>query len=227
MNHIGQKRIVVLISGSGSNLQAIIDACESGQINGKVVAVLSNKPLVKGLERAKKHNIPAITLKHGDYSSRESFDNALANSLVGFNADLIVLAGFMRILSPDFVNQFQGKMLNIHPSLLPKYPGLHTHQRALDNGDLIHGASIHFVTAELDGGPIVIQAQVNVESNDSVDTLAHKVAQKEWIIYPMVVSWFCDERLTLLGDQVYFDKTIIKTQGISYESLDSNAKPII
>lgn len=217
------KKIVVLISGSGTNLQAIIDACENQKISGEVVAVISNKRDVKGLERARKHAIPAITLVHSDFESREAFDHALANCIDQYQADLVVLAGFMRILSANFVAHFAGKMLNIHPSLLPKYPGLNTHQRAIDNGDSMHGVSVHFVTAELDGGPVVLQSQVNIDTTDTVESLASKVAQKEWIIYPTVVSWFCDERLYFDNDHAYLDNTIIKSQGILYESMVSES----
>jgi len=219
MANVQEKNIVVLISGSGTNLQAIIDACENGQINGNVVAVISNKRDVKGLLRAQNHDIPAITLEHSNYESREAFDEALAECIDEYKPDLVVLAGFMRILSTAFVEHFSGKMLNIHPSLLPKYPGLNTHKRAIENGDALHGVSVHFVTAELDGGPVVLQSQVEVELDDTVESLASKVAQKEWIIYPTVVSWFCDNKLYFENDHAYLDKIKIKNQGILYESM--------
>ncbi|MGB3727498.1 MAG: phosphoribosylglycinamide formyltransferase [Glaciecola sp.] len=213
------KNIVVLVSGSGSNLQAIIDACDKGHIAGKVVAVISNKANVYALERARNHSIAAHTLQHTDYEDRLSFDKALAKKINEYKPDLLVLAGFMRILSAEFVEQFAGITLNIHPSLLPKYPGLHTHKRAIENNDSFHGASIHFVTAELDGGPVVLQTKVSVDKSDTPDSLASKVAEREWLIYPLAVKWFCDERLTLQGTKVSFDNIIIKSQGITYEDL--------
>lgn len=219
MNSRAPKKIVVMISGSGTNLQAIIDGCTTKLINGEVVAVISNKPDVYGLERARKSDIPAISLLHTDFDSREEFDTELANRIHQYKPDLVVLAGFMRILSPNFVQQFAGKMLNIHPSLLPKYPGLNTHQRAIDNGDKYHGASIHFVTAELDGGPVVIQSQISIDENDTSESLAKRVAVKEWLIYPLVVSWFCDDRLHLEKDLVWFDGKRIRQYGILYEKL--------
>ena len=158
----GKRRIVVLISGGGSNLQSFIDGCADGSLNGDVVAVISNKAGVKGLERAAVAAIPNITLDHNSFSSRAEFDVALADVIDSFSPDLIVLAGFMRILTPQFVNRFLGRLINIHPSLLPKYPGLHTHQRAIDAGDSETGATVHFVTAELDGGPGIVQAQVEL-----------------------------------------------------------------
>jgi phosphoribosylglycinamide formyltransferase-1 len=205
------KRILVLVSGSGSNLQAIIDKCESGYIAGSVVGVISNVPNAYALERAKRHNIPALTLDHKQYKTRESFDQDLAKNVHSFAADLIVLAGFMRILSEPFVSQFSGKMLNIHPSLLPKYPGLQTHKKALQNNDDTHGASIHFVNAELDGGPVVIQSIVKVDKQDTIDTLQSKVARTEWTIYPLVVKWFCEGALRLQQDQVWFNNEVVET----------------
>lgn len=201
--------IVVLVSGSGSNLQAIIDQCESGQILGKVVAVISNKPNVYALERAKKHNIPSMLIDHNAFDSRESFDAELAKYIDHYQPDLIVLAGFMRILSREFVVKYLGKMLNIHPSLLPKYPGLHTHKRALENNDKTHGASIHFVTPELDGGPVVLQSVIEVKNDDTVDELQERVAQTEWMIYPLVVKWFCLGALKMSQEQVWFSKEVV------------------
>ncbi len=205
-----KKRIVALISGSGSNLQALIDACENGQIHGNIVAVISNKPDAYGLERATKHGISAETLVHNTFGNREAFDTSLTRLIDTHQPDLLVLAGFMRILSPDFVSHYQGKLLNIHPSLLPAYKGLHTHQRALDDGATIHGASVHFVSAELDGGPVIMQAQVEVQPEDDANSLAARVLIKEHIIYPQVVKWFCAERLRLLAEGVELDGAILK-----------------
>lgn len=221
------KRILVLVSGSGSNLQSIIDKCESNYIDGTVVGVISNVPEVYALERARRHNIPSLVVDHKRYESRESFDEALAKSVHSFSPDLIILAGFMRILSEAFVVQFQGKVLNIHPSLLPKYPGLHTHKKAIQNKDSFHGASIHFVNAELDGGPVVLQSIVNVEVCDTIDTLQSKVANTEWQIYPLVIKWFCQEALRLKQDKVWFDnnsieKSLVIAKPIGYKMMINN-----
>lgn len=198
-------RILVLISGSGSNLQALIDAVEMGAINGELVAVISNKPDVYGLERAKKAQIPAIVVDHRDYDGRSEFEAELSKTINSFSPDLIVLAGFMRILNSEFVQPYEGKMLNIHPSLLPKYKGLHTHRRALENGDKEHGVSVHFVTAELDGGPVIAQRKVKVENSDTEESLQAKVRQQEHQLYPEVVAWFCNKRLKYDNGQVFFD----------------------
>lgn len=205
-------RIVVLLSGGGSNLQAIIDGCEQGLIAGNIVGVISNRPNVKGLERAKKHGIKAHTLDHTTFESREAFDEALAHSIDGLRPDLVILAGFMRILTPAFTRRYLGKMLNIHPSLLPKYPGLHTHKRALEAGDTEHGVTVHFVTAELDGGPAVIQAKVPVKSTDTEASLAARVLEQEHIIYPQAANWFCQGRLALQGNDALLDGQIIKIE---------------
>jgi len=199
------KNIVVLISGNGSNLQAIIDAIAADKLDAKIVAVISNNADVYGLTRAKTSNIDAITLDHRLYPSRESYDEALRQQIDTFSPDLVVLAGFMRILSEDFVTHYQGRMLNIHPSLLPKYKGLHTHRRAIEAGDTEHGASIHFVTPELDGGPVIIQSKVPVFTEDSEDVLASRVQMQERNIYPLVVSWFCSERLKMKNNKAYLD----------------------
>ncbi len=190
-------RVVVLISGGGSNLQALIDQQLASQLPIDIVAVISNKDNVMGLERARNAGIPSHVIDHKHFSDRESFDAELANSINNYQPDLVVLAGFMRILTSGFVQQFHGKMLNIHPSLLPKYQGLNTHQRALDAGDNCHGVSVHFVTEELDGGPAVIQAIVPILQNDNADVLAKRVLQQEHIIYPMAVLWFAEKRLNL------------------------------
>lgn len=190
-------RVVVLISGSGSNLQALIDQQQTGNIAIEIVAVISNKPDVMGLKRAQKANIPHQVIDHKAFDDRESFDSELAAVINSYQPDLVVLAGFMRILTSGFVQQFTGRMLNIHPSLLPKYQGLNTHQRALEAGDDCHGVTVHFVTAELDGGPAVVQAIVPILDNDNADSLAKRVLQQEHIIYPMAVSWFADKRLQL------------------------------
>lgn len=158
-----KKRLVVLISGSGSNLQALIDACNSKALNAEIVAVFSNKADAYGLLRAQQAGIPALALSPAEFSSRDDFDAALQAQIDEYQPDLLILAGYMRILTPAFVRHYHGRMLNIHPSLLPKYPGLHTHRKALENGDAEHGTSVHFVTEELDGGPVILQARIAVQ----------------------------------------------------------------
>lgn len=206
-------RVVVLISGSGSNLQSLIDGQQQGTLPITIEGVISNKPDAYGLERAATAGIAHHVVNHNDYDCRESFDEALAQTIHQHQPDLVVLAGFMRILTADFVRQFQGRMLNIHPSLLPKYQGLHTHQRALDAGDAQHGVTVHFVTEELDGGPPVIQAVVPVLEDDDADSLAKRVQVQEHIIYPMAVAWFANERLALEQQQVLLDGNPLATQG--------------
>jgi len=202
--------IVVLISGGGSNLQAIIDATQVGRIRGKITAVISNKADAYGLERANKANIPTRVLDHREYQDRESFDAALGDLIEEFQPNLIILAGFMRILTEDFVRRFEGRMLNIHPSLLPKYRGLHTHKRALEAGDDIHGASVHFVTPELDGGPAILQAEVPIIEGDTPESLASRVLEQEHVIYPLVASWFTDGRVRLDESGVVFDDKLLQ-----------------
>lgn len=190
-------RIVVLISGQGSNLQAIIDACKLTDYPGSVVGVISNKLDAYGLTRAKDAGIETVALSHQEFESREDYDQALITQIDLFAPDIIVLAGFMRILTPAFVKYYQGKLINIHPSLLPKYQGLHTHQRAIDAGDKEHGVSVHFVTETLDGGPVILQAKVPVFDGDTSDDLAARVHEQEHRIYPLVVKWLCQNRLKM------------------------------
>ncbi|EWH06713.1 phosphoribosylglycinamide formyltransferase [Pseudoalteromonas lipolytica SCSIO 04301] len=209
-------RLVVLISGSGSNLQAIIDACGRGEINANIAAVISNKADAYGLERAKNAGIQTRVLSHKDFDSREAYDAELMDIIDSFEPNLVVLAGFMRILTPNLVQKFKGKMLNIHPSLLPKYQGLNTHQRAIDAKDDVHGVSVHFVTEELDGGPVVLQAKVPVLENDTAETLAQRVHQQEHIIYPLVVKWFSEQRLKMEADYAVFDEKQLPAHGAHY-----------
>lgn len=211
-------RIVVLISGSGSNLQALIDAIERREINAEIAAVICNKPEAYGLKRAEIAGIETIVLDHRNYPARELFDAAMIKKIDALDADLVVLAGFMRILTPDFVRRYQGRLLNIHPSLLPKYPGLHTHQRALDAGEHKHGVTVHFVTTELDSGPNIIQASVPVLPNDTAETLANRVHQQEHIIYPIAVKWFVDGRLTMTNDGAKLDNEQLPASGLRLES---------
>ena len=190
-------RIVVLISGNGSNLQAIMDHCSGGKIPAEVVGVISNVPSAFGLERARLAGIEARCLNHQEFISRTAFDEALTTLVEDFRPDLVVLAGFMRILSPTFVDQFAGRLMNIHPSLLPDYPGLDTHRRAIADGAREHGATVHFVTQDLDAGPVIIQGRVEVLEDDSEHTLAARVHEVEHRIYPEAVRWFALGRLTL------------------------------
>ncbi len=197
--------VVVLISGTGSNLQSIIEAMQNQQLDIDIKAVISNRPDVAGLEKARAAGIAAITVDHNHFASRDAFDSALQQTIDQYNPELVILAGFMRILGDEFVNHFHGRMLNIHPSLLPKYPGLNTHQRALDNKDRFHGASIHFVTSELDGGPVVLQVMVPVRGEDDRKSLAARVLQQEHKLYCQAIQWFAEKRLSLHQGQAYLD----------------------
>lgn len=212
-----KRRIVVLISGSGSNLQAIIDACIDSNYPGEVVGVISNKAQAFGLTRAENANINNQCLSHTDFDSRADYDQAMITLIDDYQPDLVVLAGFMRILTPEFVQHYSGKLLNIHPSLLPKYQGLNTHQRAIDAGDDTHGVSVHFVTEELDGGPVILQAKVPIFEGDSADDLASRVHEQEHRIYPLVVKWFCAERVKMQQDKVLLDDTVLPTSGYASE----------
>ena len=203
--------IVVLISGSGSNLQAIIDAISADKLHANICAVISNRPGVKGLQRAEQAGIPAQTLDHTLFDKRENFDQQLIQLIDQQQPDLVILAGFMRILSDEFVKHYDGHMLNIHPSLLPEFRGLNTHQRALDAKVKQHGVSIHYVSNELDGGPLVLQAVIDVQAQDTVESLQDKVHQQEHIIYPMVIEWVAQQRLEVINQQVHLDKKPLET----------------
>ncbi|ASI88821.1 MULTISPECIES: phosphoribosylglycinamide formyltransferase [Vibrio] len=207
------KNIVVLVSGNGTNLQAIIDACESTIENAKVRAVFSNKESAFALERARKAGAEAEFLDPKLSETREAFDAELMRRIDVHKPDLLVLAGYMRILSGEFVRHYMGRMINIHPSLLPKYPGLHTHQRAIDNCDEHHGTSIHFVTEKLDGGPIILQAKVPVFDDDTIETLEQRVQSQEHKIYPLVVKWFVEGRLSMDGSKAMLDGLELGPQG--------------
>ena len=197
--------IVVLISGSGSNLQAIIDAQEQANYPAHISAVISNIAGVKGLERAERAAIPTHVISHQDFNDRESYDREISSVIDQYDPCLVILAGFMRILSDWFVERYAGKLLNIHPSLLPKYKGLNTHQKAIDAGDVVHGATVHFVTPELDGGPLILQATVPVLADDSAATLAARVLEKEHIIYPLAISWAASGRVSMSDGNVVMD----------------------
>jgi len=204
--------VVVLLSGSGSNLQALLDSCKpDGPV--RICAVISNRADAYGLERAKATGIATAVLEHQGFTGREAFDTALMALIDGFTPDLVVLAGFMRILSGGFVRHYQGRLLNIHPSLLPKYKGLHTHQRALEAGDGEHGCSVHFVTEELDGGPLVVQAVVAVAADDTVQSLAARVHHQEHQIYPLAVRWFAEGRLRLCEHGALLDGQPLAASG--------------
>ncbi len=206
-------KLCVLISGNGSNLQAIIDAVQAGRLNAQITGVISNRPNAYGLERAREAGIEAVCLDHMEYDDRASYDEALKSQINAFGADCVVLAGFMRILTPEFVDRFSGKLVNIHPSLLPKYKGLNTHQRAIDNGDKEHGVSVHFVTPELDGGPVIIQSRVPVFEEDTPSDLAERVQEQERRIYPLVLSWFSAGRLSMRNNKAVLDEQELPESG--------------
>lgn len=199
MSRDGHSSVLVLISGSGSNLQALIDGVEDGYLPVEIRAVVSNRADAMGLQRAERAAIPTRVLDHQEFSRREDYDRALMHLIDDFAPQLLVLAGFMRILTPAFVEHYRGRLLNIHPSLLPRYRGLHTHERVLEAGDTEHGASVHFVTEELDGGPLVLQVRVPVQPDDDTEALAARVLKHEHRIYPQVVRWFAEGRLRLTG----------------------------
>lgn len=210
------KKLVFLISGSGSNLQAFIDAVQKQTLKANIALVISNQASAKGLQRAQTAQISTAVLEHTSFPDRLTFDRALMALIDRQQPDAVILAGFMRILTPEFVAHYEGKLFNIHPSLLPKYPGLHTHQRALDNGDTVAGASVHFVVPELDAGPLVIQASVPVLVGDDANTLANRVLAKEHIIYPMAIDWFLENRLRLTPNGAELDTSLLPPQGFSY-----------
>ena len=196
------KRIVILISGRGSNMEALIAARDSGTLPVEIVAVISNRPDASGLETAERSGITAHYIDHRAFSERDAFDAALAECIDGFAPDLVVLAGFMRILGDPFVRHYAGRMMNIHPSLLPSFPGLHTHRRALDEGVRVHGCTVHFVTPALDHGPVIIQAAVPVRDSDDEATLAARVLGQEHRVYPQAVRWFAEDRLRVENGRV-------------------------
>ena len=189
---------IVLISGGGSNLQSIIDS--ASKIDLSIRCVISNTPDAFGIKRAINANIPTLVLDHTLYESRKAFDEVLMSAIDQHHSDIIILAGFMRILSNAFVDKYQGKLLNIHPSLLPKHPGLNTHQKAIDAKDVMHGASVHFVTRTLDGGPVIAQKEVKIIPEETVETLAARVLKQEHVLYPEVIHWYTQGRLKLLNE---------------------------
>ncbi|HHX34101.1 MAG TPA: phosphoribosylglycinamide formyltransferase [Gammaproteobacteria bacterium] len=209
--------IVVLISGSGSNLQAIIDDL-ADHPNARISAVISNRADAYGLVRAEQAGIAQHVLNHKDFADRLAFDSALIEVIDQHQPDLVVLAGFMRILTPEFTRHYAQRLLNIHPSLLPKYKGLDTHQRAIAAGDKEHGCSVHFVTEELDGGPVVIQAVLQINPDDTPDQLARRVHTLEHQIYPLAVRWFADGRLHLSQQGAVLDEQPLASNGFQFKS---------
>lgn len=207
--------VVVLISGSGSNLQALLNHFQDNE-SVTISAVISNKADAFGLQRAARAGVPTQVLSHRDYSDRLAFDQALIQVIDQYQPDLVVLAGFMRILTPEFTQHYQQRLMNIHPSLLPKYKGLDTHQRALEAGDTEHGCSVHFVTEHLDGGPVIIQASIAIEADDNVDSLAQKIHQLEHQIYPLAVQWFAEGRLQLANNTVVLDGHVLSNTGYPF-----------
>lgn len=199
-------KIAVLVSGNGSNLQALIDA----RLSGQIVGVLSNKADAYALERAQNANIATAVISHKDFPSRADFDEAMHQQLMAWQADVVILAGFMRILTANFVDKWQGKMLNIHPSLLPAYKGVNTHQRVLNTGDRLHGCTVHFVTSELDAGQAIAQSAIEVKEHDNVASLAERVHKLEHSIYPQVAEWLCNGQLTWKNGQAYFRNQILE-----------------
>jgi phosphoribosylglycinamide formyltransferase-1 len=196
------KNIVILISGRGSNMEALIAARDAGQLPVKIAAVISNRPDAKGLQTAEQAGIATRIVDHKAFAGREAFDAALAECIDAFAPDLVVLAGFMRILTEGFVSHYPGRLMNIHPSLLPSFPGLHTHQRAIDEGVRIHGCTVHFVTPALDHGPVIIQAAVPVLDTDDEAALSARVLRQEHQVYPQAVRWFAEDKLRLIDGRV-------------------------
>jgi phosphoribosylglycinamide formyltransferase-1 len=208
--------LAVLISGNGSNLQAIIDAIENKKLDANIKLVISNRADAKGLERAKASGIPTRLIDHTQYPSREKFDQAMLDALQTYQPDLVVLAGFMRILSPQFVSALSGKLINIHPSLLPLYKGTQTHKRALEAHDSIHGCSIHYVTEELDGGPVVAQSEVPIYPNDTEQHLAARVQQEEHRLYPFCIGLIGQKKLELIDGAPVLNKQLLANGGIKF-----------
>lgn len=211
-------RVVVLISGSGSNLQALIDAVDAGTLPISIRAVVSNRSDAYGLERAAAAGIPGRVIDHRGFEGSRDFCLALAECIGEYAPDLVVLAGFMRILHPELVARFRNRLINVHPSLLPKYPGLHTHRRVLEHGDRVHGASVHFVTEDLDAGPVIIQGRIRVEPSDTAETLQVKVHAVEHRILPTAVRWFAQHRLSITGGRVLLDGRVKPEQGLSQDN---------
>ena len=199
------RRYVILISGRGSNMESLLTAVASGALPVRIAGVLSNRPAAQGLETAARQGVPTCVVDHQQFASREAFDAAMAEAIDRFSPDLVVLAGFMRILTDGFVRRYTGRLVNIHPSLLPSFPGLHTHRQALEEGVRIHGCTVHFVTPALDHGPVIVQAAVPVLDDDDEASLAARVLAQEHRVYPLAVRWFAEDRLRLVDGRVLLD----------------------
>ena len=212
------KRIVVLISGRGSNMEALLRA----PLGGTIAAVISNVPDAPGLTTARAHGVSASLVDHRQYANRSAFDAALSEAIDAHRPDLVALAGFMRVLTPEFIARYDARLLNIHPSLLPAFPGLHTHRRALEAGVRVHGCTVHFVTPEVDRGPIVVQAAVPVLASDTEESLAGRVLEQEHRIYPLAVRWFCEGRLALADARVQVRDARTSTDALVSPSLDAD-----
>ena len=203
-------KIAVLASGQGTNLQALIDACQSGQIRGSIVGVLCNRADAYALERAEQAGLRRVVVDHHNFIDRASFENELIQVLQSWQVDLIVLAGFMRVLTANFVTRYSGQIVNIHPSLLPAYKGLHTHQRVLDSGEQLHGCSVHFVTPELDSGAVIAQAIHPIAPHETLKSLQQRIHALEHEVYPRIIGWIAAGRVAFLGSQVYLDGAVMK-----------------
>ena len=220
MSAAPDKRISILISGRGSNMEAFLAAQQEQSLSGSVVRVISNRPSAAGLQTAKAHGVPTAIVDHTQFDSRESFDEALANVVAQDRPDAVVLAGFMRILTPIFINRFAGKLLNIHPSLLPKYPGLNTHKRAIESGDSEGGVTVHYVTNELDGGPPILQVRVPIHQGDTEVTLAARTLEYEHKIFPKAVNWHLEGRLYQHVDGAVLDGKKLSKCGAQWSSAE-------
>jgi len=205
-------KLVVLISGNGSNLGAIIREIQQGKLDAQIVQVISNRPDAYGLTRAKDANIPTTIINHEDYDSRESFDKSLSQAIDQYQPDLVVLAGFMRILSDEFVEHYMGRLINIHPSLLPKYQGLNTHQRVLEAGETEHGVTVHYVIPELDSGPVILQASIPVLESDDAKSLKTRIHQVEHLVYPEAIRRIASGQVTFRNNVVYFNNQPISSE---------------
>jgi phosphoribosylglycinamide formyltransferase-1 len=206
--------LVILISGRGSNMQAILEAVRAGRLPAEVRAVISNEPQAAGLKIAQAAGVPTHVVPHRNAPGRADFEAALSRQIDEYAPALVVLAGFMRVLSGDFVRRYSGRLVNIHPSLLPEFPGLRTHERALESGAKRHGASVHFVTSEVDSGPVIVQAAVPVRPGDTPEKLAQRVLKEEHRIYPLAIRWFVEGRLSLRDGRVLLDGKVQPEQGL-------------
>ena len=215
MSH-GRSRLAILISGRGSNMEAFLAACRGGLLDADIALVASNKPDALGLQTANAAGIPTVVVDHQEFENREQFDQALGDQVAGVQPDLVVLAGFMRVLTPLFVDRFADRLMNIHPSLLPKYPGLNTHQRAIDAGDTETGATVHYVNGELDGGPAIVQARVPILEHDSADDLATRILPFEHQIFPLAAQWHVSGRLKLLDGKALLDGEVLPATGFDW-----------